>query len=378
MGPVEKICPKCSKPIIKGARYSVTSWIFRGNRCLCSARKQPESIPLEDRQSGAGLYDKLVGELKDHKFEDKIGEGGMGVVFKTWNEKLEKNFALKVLKKELADDKEAKARFEQETELARDLDHPNLVAVYDHGTTDMGCPFIIMDYVDGESLELLLKREHCLDSQRATGIFMQICEAVAFAHQKGVLHRDLKPSNVLIKTADGDSVKVVDFGIAKILPKVNRETLNLTKTGEIFGSPYYMSPEQCMGEEISPKSDIYSMGCLMYEVLTGRPPFKGDNPIKTIMHHLTTAPKPCGQFSTDYSIPAEMEGLVMQCLEKVVESRPATMNELLKRLERINDQFDTRKEPISASVAYFYRRRLILACCYLVMTAALGACLASN
>lgn len=373
MDTVEKICAKCAKPIINGARYSVTSWIFRGNRCLCSSKDLPHTRQTEDRQSGAEFYDKLVEELEGYRFEEKIGEGGMGVVFKVWNEKLDKHFALKVLKKELAADKEAKARFEQETALARELDHPNLVAVYDHGTTGRDCPYIIMDFVEGESLERLLKREHCLDSLRATAIFSQICEAVAYAHEKGVLHRDLKPSNILIRTAaTGDSVKVVDFGIAKILPQVNRETLNLTRTGEIFGSPYYMSPEQCMGEEIGTRSDIYSLGCLMYEVLTGNPPFKGDNPIKTIMHHLTKAPKPCGLISSDYSIPADLEGLVMQCLEKAGESRPATMKELLKRLERINNQIDTRKEPLSASVAYFYRRRLILACCYLTMTAAIG------
>ena len=165
------------------------------------------------------------------------------------------------------------------------------------------------------------------------------CEAMAYAHRKSVIHRDIKPDNIILtrRSDSGDFVKLVDFGIAKVLPSEQKQTQNLTQTGEIFGSPLYMSPEQCMGNKVDARSDIYAFGCVMYEALTGSPPFAGDNPIRTILKHINEQPKPISKLPQDYKVPADLESVIMHCLEKDPADRYQNADELLKDLEAIRD-----------------------------------------
>ncbi|MBK9144055.1 MAG: protein kinase [Candidatus Melainabacteria bacterium] len=264
-----------------------------------------------------------------------VGRGGMGTVFKVRDLSLDKIMAIKLLQKELAEDAAARKRFAQEVEAASRLTHPNLVSIYGHGETDSGIPFLIMDYIEGDSLADVIERDGRLEPERALQIFAQVAEAVAHAHQQNIIHRDIKPTNVILSRTDNDVeiARVVDFGIAKVLPSASRETRDLTQTGEVFGSPHYMSPEQCLGFMLDQRSDIYSFGCLMYETLSGAPPFGGSNPIQLVVKHIhDDAP----------SFPAELKGsrtmqslesVIMHCLEKEQQARYQSIEELKQDLE---------------------------------------------
>ncbi|MGD9680609.1 MAG: protein kinase [Candidatus Obscuribacterales bacterium] len=264
-----------------------------------------------------------------------VGRGGMGTVFKVRDLSLDKIMAIKLLQKELAEDAAARKRFAQEVEAASHLTHPNLVSIYGHGETDKGIPYLIMDYIEGESLADVIERDGRLEPERALEIFSQVAEAVSHAHQQNIIHRDIKPTNVILSKGDDDVeiARVVDFGIAKVLPSASRETRDLTQTGEVFGSPHYMSPEQCLGFMLDQRSDIYSFGCLMYETLSGAPPFGGSNPIQLVVKHIhDDAP----------SFPAELKGnrtmqslesVIMHCLEKDQQARFPSIEELKQDLE---------------------------------------------
>src|SRR6185437_6789373 len=208
-----------------------------------------------------------------------IGSGGMGNVYKATQRLVEREVAVKILHSEKLNKRDAVLRFQQEARAAAALSHNNIVGFFDFGLTEDNVPFIVMDYIQGVSLFEMLK-QNTLTADRCTKIFAQVCDALQHAHDKGVIHRDIKPSNImLVKTPEQDDlVKILDFGIAKLLPQyhaTNRVTL--TQTGELFGSPQYMSPEQFAGQPLDARSDMYSVGCVMYESLTGRAPVMGDS-----------------------------------------------------------------------------------------------------
>src|SRR5579885_2448832 len=240
------------------------------------ANEQMQHVELDDR------YDVLA----------VIGTGGMGTVYKVLDKTTKRTLAVKVLQPDLSNDQTALRRFEQEAEAAAQLNHPNLVSVLSYGKTKNGAPYLVMDYFEGESLSAILKKETALDSGRALALFHQICEGLAHAHAQGVIHRDIKPANIIVsRTESGEVARVVDFGIAKILPVSNRETHNLTETRQVFGSPHYMSPEHCLGFKMDERSDIYSLGCLMYEALTGNPPFAVNDAIQAVIKHINEEAK---------------------------------------------------------------------------------------
>jgi len=254
----------------------------------------------------------------------QIGSGGMGTVWKVHDLSLDQTLAIKILHPEMFKDSTAVKRFEQEARLATDLTHANIATIYGPGKDVAGHPFIIMNYIDGESLAAILAREGKLDQDRALDIYHQICAALSHSHMKGIVHRDIKPSNIVIsKTPSGaDLVHVVDFGIAKSVYGDVQSTQALTKTDDTCGSPLYMSPEQCLGEEVTARSDIYSLGCVLYEMLTGAPPFKDKNPVKLILQHLHGKP--------DFSqVPERLWALVFICLQKEQKSRPESIEDLL-------------------------------------------------
>lgn len=274
-----------------------------------------------------------------------VGRGGMGVVYKVRDKAVDKVFAVKVLNHDLVQDKISVKRFEQEAKAASALTHANLAAVYDYGVGVSGCPFLVMDYLEGQTLEQELAKEGYLDSERALDIFIQTAEAMADSHLKGVIHRDIKPANIILEKAENgsDFVKLVDFGIAKVLPGEQKAHENLTQTGDIFGSPLYMSPEQCEGNMQDRRSDIYSLGCLMYETLTGVKPFAAENPIKIILRHINEDPKPISSLTTvsnlpsQFKVPADLDKVILRCLARDPNQRYQSAYELACDLKLIRD-----------------------------------------
>lgn len=265
-----------------------------------------------------------------------LGKGGMSTVYKAYDEKLNRIVALKLVHPHLVDQEDCVKRFEREARSVGGLKHDHIVEIYTSDVTDTGYPYIVMEYLEGQAMSSLIKHVGRIPYNRAVVIFMQIADALAHAHAKGVIHRDLKPSNVLLSTIDGaDSVGVVDFGLAKFMPHSRKDDKSITATGEVFGSPPYMSPEQCVGKTIDERSDIYSLGCLMYEALTGEPPFVADTPVATVMKHIGEIPQPLGKLAPGANIPPLLEALILKALDKDPKSRQQSMDELLNELKTL-------------------------------------------
>jgi serine/threonine protein kinase len=336
----------CGKPIGNAPRGSVTSWIFGRNTCAC-ARLRPSSAAAVSPAKPAVAAPQFIDEAKKgypvigdrYDVSSIIGEGGMGTVYRVTDRKLNKELAVKVLRLELAQDQEAVQRFEQEAKAAAGLTHPNLVAIYDVGMTPGGAPYLVQDYIEGKNLAQEIQAQVYLDVQRSLDIFVQTCHAIEHAHGKGVIHRDLKPSNIILEqsVAGKDLVKVVDFGIAKVLRTATASggAAALTQTGEIFGSPLYMSPEQCKGENVTKRSDIYALGCLMYETLTGKAPFAADNPIKVILKQVQESPPSLNTAFKSLEIPDSLNSVIMRCLEKEPANRYQAVTDLCQELKLV-------------------------------------------
>ncbi len=273
-----------------------------------------------------------MGDIIDAKYEiiGLIGAGGMGKVFKAKHLRIDRFYAIKVLKDDLAEDAGYRGRFEQEAKAASRLEDAHLVAVYDYGMTPTGEPYIVMDFVSGRSLENLIKNNRPLDPDLATKVFIQICEGLEHAHSVGIIHRDLKPSNVMLTDSNTRApvARVLDFGIAKLNDQGHTTSQSLTKTGDVFGSPQYMSPEQCQGGKADKRSDVYSMGCLMFEVLTGYPPFHADNPLATLFQHVHESPPAFCKVNPTVQISPPLEKVVLKSLAKKAEDRYQDMGEL--------------------------------------------------
>jgi len=308
-----------SELLAESAGNSMGSWYN-----MSSERKaEPETLEPGTR----------IGER--YKVESLLGIGGMGAVYKATHELLNKPFALKILHKDVLANEQIIARFDREAKASVSLAHPNLVAVADYGVTSDGAPFLVMDYIDGKSLGEELCSAGPLSAERALPLFIQMCAGLESAHSKGVVHRDLKPNNVMLfKDAAGqEQIKIVDFGISKIVGP-NSGASNLTQTGEIFGSPLYMSPEQCRGMPVDQRCDIYSLGCVMYECLSGEPPFIAENPVQTILKHLHEEAQPLSQRGVA-NLPEGLEKIIDTCLNKDPEKRYKSVADLKMDLERL-------------------------------------------
>lgn len=283
--------------------------------------------------------DHLLGKTLDRKYRiDRVlGKGGMGTVYLGKHIHLHRDCAIKVVRRQHTEDPVALKRFKLEAEAASMLKHPNIIEVYDFGITEDELSYIVMEYLPGESLDDVLQRHKYLHYEQVLKLFLPICDALAHAHDKNVLHRDLKPPNIMLTTtANGEfTVKLVDFGIAKLLPGTGRSVDKLTQTGEVFGSPLYMSPEQCMGQALDFRSDIYAFGCLLYEALTGRVPFEGESLFHVIMQHVNADPMPFSDSAPDIAIPKELEKIVMRCMSKERELRFDDVRNLRKNLEKV-------------------------------------------
>jgi serine/threonine protein kinase len=292
-------------------------------------QRQPEARTRET------VVNSMIGQTLDNQYEilSIVGQGGMSVVYKARHLMLRKIVAIKTLLPHLILHPLSLQRFQQEAQAASNIVHTNVVTIYNFGITPEGQPYLVMDYLEGISLqELILEHGH-LAIERAVNIFSQMANALGLAHEKGVVHRDLKPSNIiLIEQGDRkDIVQIVDFGIAKLLPQEGAEAMALTQTGEVFGSPLYMSPEQAKGEKLDSRSDIYSMGCLMYESLCGKLPHHGENALEVLYKHINDVPPPMS--SGEAKIPHALEAIVFKCLAKSPDLRYPSMLDLEEDLE---------------------------------------------
>jgi len=289
--------------------------------------------------SDDALRDPLVGSpfAERYRILGRIGQGGMSVVYKARHVLMRKLVAVKMLQAHQLGSGIAVRRFQQESQAVSAMDHPNIVHVDDFGVSDSGQPFLVMDFLEGASLADLIEKAGCIPVDRALHIFIQVAGALAHAHDRGIIHRDLKPSNIMLvkHDADEDFVKIVDFGIAKLLPQEGEDYHKLTQTGEVFGSPLYMSPEQCTGVGLDARSDIYSLGCVMYEALTGQPPLKGSTPIATINMQMSDMPPPLAIPRCDPRLAAHLDAVVFKAMDKDPARRYQSMSELRQDLLEI-------------------------------------------
>ena len=315
----ETLCPKCNA-------------VNPGETSFCS--KCGTAIGVS---SNGDKTDPFIGTFVGERFlvKRQLGEGGMGVVYEAEQTAMDRKVALKVLHPHLNDD-ELYVRFQREAAASSKLEHPNIITVYDFGRTENASLYIAMEFIDGKSLDDEIKQNGPLEYKRACRIGSQICSALRNAHDKNIIHRDMKPENVMLcrRGDETDFVKVLDFGIAKMMDEGGTDQQKaLTKTGMVFGTPQYMSPEQVRGEKLDWRSDIYSVGIIVYEMLTGSLPFTADTPMGLLTKHLVDTPPAFATVNPNVAVPPELEALVMAALSKDAAARPQSMREFGQALD---------------------------------------------
>jgi eukaryotic-like serine/threonine-protein kinase len=299
----------------------------------CGSKLSSPDETCAECGSQASRAARLIGTTLADKYliEEHLGSGGMCNVYSASHTGMGKQFAVKVLRHELAADPKVAERFEQEARAASSIHHPHAINVVDYGHDESGQPFIVMDLVKGETLGELLRNSGPLTTERTANILRQACGALEAAHKVGVIHRDIKPDNIIIARYDGsDWVQVVDFGVAKILEDV-RGRASLTGANIIVGTPRYMSPEQCEEKPVDARSDIYSLGVVLYEMLSGEAPFEGSSSTRLLVAHASEPPPPLREKRPD--LPAEVEAVVMSALDKDPAQRPQSAAELTRMFE---------------------------------------------
>ncbi len=283
--------------------------------------------------------ESLVGKVIAGHYEilSSLGEGGMSSVYKARHILLDSIRAIKLLHIPRASDGKILQRFQMEAKASFFLSHPNIVRVYDFGIEPtMQQPYLVMDCLEGKPLSTSLENER-LSGERTIKIIGQVCDALAHAHSKGIVHRDIKPANIIlsIDASGAEIAQLVDFGIAKLMNP--EEGNDLTQTGEVFGTPLYMSPEQCLGRTVDDRSDIYSLGCVIYECLAGNPPFRGASQLETLIMHVQTEPE-----ITDEFIPAKLQPILHRCLAKGAHERYQSIEALQDDLQALDETKKTR------------------------------------
>ncbi len=286
--------------------------------------------------------DPLLGIVLADRYEivRRIGEGGMGAVYEGRHTVLGRPVAVKVLLEKFHDKTELVARLLQEARLASAIGHENIVDVTDFGTTADGRAFVVMEFLEGESLAQVVIRDAPLAVERCLRIARQVASALEAAHGKGIVHRDVKPENVfLLRRGEQDFVKVVDFGVSKAVRTRDEggvDLMRLTRTGMVLGTPLYMSPEQARGgEDVDARADIWAMGVMLYECLTGEVPFRANNYLAVISQVLTQDVMPPSRLRPELGIPPAVEALVMRAMEKDRDKRYQSMGELERDLDRL-------------------------------------------
>jgi eukaryotic-like serine/threonine-protein kinase len=271
---------------------------------------------------------RLLGDR--YELDGVVGRGGMAEVYRARDLRLDRIVAIKTLRTDLARDQTFQARFRREAQSAASLNNPSIVAVYDTGedlSTGVPVPFIVMEFVDGRTVRDLLIEGHRLLPERTLEIVSGVLRALEYSHQAGIVHRDIKPGNVMV-TRNGD-IKVMDFGIARAM---NDEQATMTQTAQVIGTAQYLSPEQARGERVDARSDLYSTGCLMYELLTGRPPFTGDSPVAIAYQHVRENPIPPSRL--DPSLPSWADSIVLKAMAKSPNDRYQSAAEMNADIQR--------------------------------------------
>ncbi len=274
------------------------------------------------------MYDSYVQRtVIDNRYTlvETLGGGGMAEVYLAHDDVLDREVALKILRNQYANDEEFVERFRREAQSAAKLSHPNIVSIYDRGRSEDGAYYIAMEHVQRGTLKDRIKRDGALDPGVATGVALQIADALQAAHENGVIHRDIKPQNVLV-TRTGD-VKVTDFGIARAASSP------LTQTSTVLGTAGYMSPEQAMGQSVGQGSDLYSLGVVLYEMLTGELPYDAESPISVAMKHVNEPPR--SPREANLEVPEPLDAITLKLLAKNPEDRYASATELADDLERV-------------------------------------------
>jgi serine/threonine protein kinase len=271
---------------------------------------------------------EVLGER--YQLQDPIGRGGMATIYRGRDTRMDRTVAIKVLREVYSTDPKFVTRFQREAKAASSLQHPNIVQVYDYGQSD-GNYFIVMELIEGTDLRRYLRSRGVLAVDRAIIIAHDVALGLGAAHRRSIVHRDVKPQNVLVGR-DG-SIKLTDFGIASVYKDINAE--RLTTTGMTLGTVQYYAPEQAQGEIVSPSADVYALGIVMYEMLTGRTPFDGDTPVAVAMQHIQDIPAPPSQFNPN--IPPALEEIILRCLEKVPGMRFSDGSSLARALEMLGE-----------------------------------------
>jgi serine/threonine protein kinase len=284
-----------------------------------------------------------VGKIIDGRYQivSSLAEGGMSAVYKAYDRRKERWLAIKLISRERLQDERHVLRFKQEAIMTARLDHPSVTKVHDYGLTEEGQPYLVMDFVEGKTLSAMIAEKGQLPLKDMLTIFIEICDCLIYAHENKILHRDLKPSNIMIAgSADHPSVKLLDFGIAKISASAGAPSLHLTRSGELVGSPFYMSPEQAKGNRIDHRSDLYSLGCTLYEALTGGPPHIGESAISTLLKRESHEALPMEEASFGRAFPAQLEGVVARLLKHDANERYQSAAELKRDLLKLIEEPD--------------------------------------
>ena len=269
---------------------------------------------------------------------EKIGKGGMGSVYKAEQPDMNRHVAIKILHSRYLSRTDLVSRFRREARAMSQLSHPNTARVFLYGQLDDGACYFVMEHLVGQNLAQLVRAEGALEPKRAIGIMVQVCGALEEAHQAGIVHRDLKPENIFVTNQGGirDFPKVLDFGLAKVTERQMRPgSMVLTQQGMVFGTPEFMSPEQAHGKTLDARSDIYSLGIILYELLTGKLPFDAKQPIEYIQLHVNATPIPLSKRRPKATFPSGLEEVVMAALAKKPEERYASAADFAAALESV-------------------------------------------
>lgn len=307
------------------------------------------AVAALDRPTTTTQVDPMLGTTIGGRFEitSRIGAGGMGIVYRARQLGMDRDVAIKMLLKELAHDAKVVQRFKIEALAVSRLNHPNTIRIFDFGQLDDGTLYFAMEFLDGVSLERALRTDTAFPARRTLHVIRQIAQSLTEAHEKGIVHRDLKPDNVYLTRVGGDQdfVKVLDFGVAKLREADQRQG-TLTQAGMIFGTPRYMAPEQCRSMAVDHRADIYAIGVMAYEMLTGKAPFEAENPLGILIRHVQEPPKPLAEIRPDVEVPEEVEALVMKCLAKAPDDRFQTAQELAADIGRVESKLAGRYEHV--------------------------------
>ena len=317
-------CPHCHAPLAADARFCGGC----GRAMVLTA--SDSRLPVVADPMAAMVGHEIAGRFR---IVAKLGEGGMGAVFRAEQISLKRIVALKLLQPSLASSAQLIRRFNAEAQAVAQLNHPNTVGIYDFGE-HAGMLFIAMELIEGSSLRDVIHREAPLSPARALNIAGQIAASLADAHAHGIIHRDLKPDNVMLQQRGKarDVARVLDFGIAKLR---NEARGNMTQAGDILGTPQYIAPEQAKGEAIDGRTDIYALGCMLYEMLTARLPFEGDSVMALLAAHVSQPVVPPSQRRPELALPPALDALVVWAMQKEPAARPATMEQLGEEMARV-------------------------------------------